>query len=666
MEIGDFASLNSIIGGTEIQLGNAVVTTRILGIALTLELDNLRCSNLNVRDITVRHTAVTPTRLALSITVVGLDADCVVPTYNYRYGFLSGSGAATAMTDDSNVTAVLVFDQTTVTSPPNASSVGSCQADIVVTNLSFSGGIVAAILNFVENFVRNTLANQINTFLCDFVTTLDNFTTNLLGTVDELLEPYSPNATRHVNASDPLEAETNLVVADNVSLINFRNPQGQLAVAVDTVLTEASRYLSSSSSSSTGSATARQQQDLNINTVLRDFVLTPTDRALQLDPNAFPALRSSLLNMTLLDFIILNVELDTIDVIGLDTFTRFDPLDEIGNYTLATSFQLESLSVGIGFTLTLTSFADPSSVLVENATLRVGINGLSMEAAVLLAIDEEELGALQLGSLLSTFDVLPCLIAATHSLNVTKLSGTVQSLEAPVVTGFDSPGFARIVTNTIDGAYVLYDEVLIAILPNFINTTLQQVLNDSIMASISNPACPEGAAFVGPQFIDFREFLRSPAQAVRLGASGTEPYGNVGPLVKQTLDSQLTNLDNQTGLPRINAALIEPLTARQSGIAGTVELDGNLFELSSTIDVGTLAAEFFIGAFDAKLVHLDTVGNPSTLLDPVSGQPYNLDNSLILGLSNRPVGGSVRLLVEVNGDCKEEHVSFLVVCVLSL
>lgn len=163
LAIGDFATFNTLIQDVTLYLPDTVVTDKILGITLTLDLQNLQCSNLSIGDVELdyfRGDSLSNDRV-FDLNVKELDTTCIV-NYNYDYGFFSGSGRVTAYTDNNSVEASLVFSQSDSSTPPDALRVENCQPVVAITNLDFDGGVVSTILV--------SLNSDYESFLCPFRT----------------------------------------------------------------------------------------------------------------------------------------------------------------------------------------------------------------------------------------------------------------------------------------------------------------------------------------------------------------------------------------------------------------------------------------------------------------------------------------------------------------
>jgi Paraquat-inducible protein A len=116
------------------------------------------------------------------------------------------------------------------------------------------------------------------------------------------------------------------------------------------------------------------------------------------------------------------------------------------------------------------------------------------------------------------------------------------------------------------------------------------------------------------------------------------------------MDTELVAIDTTTGLPKINDAIIDPLTELQSNETGTISFPGNLLDLNAGFSIEGLAANVRFEVSDVRIENLNTVGEPLRLLDPVSMEPYVLDNALTAGTSITPLRLAAHVLLEVIGD----------------
>jgi hypothetical protein len=86
----------------------------------------------------------------------------------------------------------------------------------------------------------------------------------------------------------------------------------------------------------------------------------------------------------------------------------------------------------------------------------------------------------------------------------------------------------------------------------------------------------------------------------------------------------------------------------QSGTPGYLSFPGDLINQDRRINAGGLDAKIRIRAYDAYIRNLDTIGTPLTLLMPVNGSAFLLDNKATAG-SRRPLQLGIRLLFGMDG-----------------
>ena len=132
-------------------------------------------------------------------------------------------------------------------------------------------------------------------------------------------------------------------------------------------------------------------------------------------------------------------------------------------------------------------------------------------------------------------------------------------------------------------------------------------------------------------FIDFRDLMLPPADAALLGGSGEAPYGTLISSAFELVKRELFAADPLTGLAAINSKVIASFAESQSGTPGRLFFPGELFNQDQSVSAGGLDGNIALRASDAYVNNLDTIGVPLTLLDPLNGEPYMLNNSASIG-----------------------------------
>ncbi len=518
----------------------------------------------------------------------------------------------------------------------------------MITNIDFSGGIVASFLDIIETSLRGVIADKITAFLCDYMNDVEVLGIGLLANLTDFVEPYL-NATEGV---DPLAAEIafNQTVKPNVKLINFKKPEGALGLAVTTVLNEGSRLLGeerSDANSPTGTG-----KDIAINMLLRDSLLD-NDRAYEISTDEFGFLNNGvLLDAAAGSISEFEIRIDRVKIQGLDTFTRFDKLDLLGDYTLQGSFAWQYMILEVDVYIALGPPGSDQKV-EETITVSTKVEDLEFSFAALVAINDASLGALAISKLLQLDEIIPCVFSTAESLKLTSLNASIGSITDPVIKDFESPGLARVLTSAIEGMYQLFDDVLVASFPGIFQTTLKDLLNEQIANIVNGSGCDAlTPSKGGSQVVDFRDLFYDSSEARALGGSGTQPYGIITKLLRDLMDDLLIADDPKTGVPKINEQLIVPLTHYFSGIDGTFTFNGTLLSFDGGFSFGDFVSDVVFKVYDAKVENVDSVSSPLVLLQPTARSGSELDNNVTFGFDDRPLRASTRVLVSVQGESK--------------
>jgi hypothetical protein len=205
--------------------------------------------------------------------------------------------------------------------------------------------------------------------------------------------------------SDPLSAQNNLTIPDDVRLLNLANDS-----VVSYALDELSEYLEGSVETSNGS-------DLQINELIRDFILDEDGKFTYMIDINVPFGEASL-------------SLDSISISGLDSFTALSLFEAIGNQTLHFAMALENLKLELDMSLDI-PFDSSSTVLTkkddnrqtESFRMVLDIEKIDFTLAMFIAIDLQKMEDLKLGSLLFSENIISCLLSTLYTdLEVTEFT----------------------------------------------------------------------------------------------------------------------------------------------------------------------------------------------------------------------------------------------------
>jgi hypothetical protein len=643
---GDFQQFNTIFENASILLPEEYqVSEKVAFVELKLMIRNIKCYEVAIGDITIAHEQVSSTSYKVDIELSGLDLTCEM-NYNYTYGVLSGDGWLQITTGDNIASSSMNFiSEDFDTQPPTDSAMGECISNVEIIKMDFEQDLASEILEVFQGLIRNVVENAIGGVACDELSVIG---TNLVGNMIDLaganLMPYRGNLGEAV--TDPLYDERNLFLPTDLVPLNLQDPNGEMSKMFSQILTFLDNYLGASVSDSDGSTLTGN--DLAVNMFLRTFLLDD-NRALTIDPSRLEMVEPVLFegHDRITKF---SLALNEVRVYGLDTFTRFNPFRSIGQHTIQNELTWDSLTIEFDVTVDIMPsnledaiLHDPTSPgISERINIDFTVDQVEVEASLLLVLDETAMGAIVLGPLFYSEHLLDCLLSVIHETKLSGLDVDPKYVNNPTLTGFLSPGLDRVITQSIEAAFEMYSGVLRDAIPNIFQTSVRDLINsfviDSYMEGMGNTICPEVTAPAG--FVDFRKLFDSDANT----------YGDLPPMWKKALDDELRTLNNETGRPRINEALIAPFTKAQSGIEGTMEFPFDLVSFFSE-DVSKYGLDSLgIRLFNPKVDNMNTMGSPMDLLKSNATNGMVIENYATLGFVPDRFGFVLKGMLATEGD----------------
>jgi hypothetical protein len=648
LAVGDFAIVNEVFRDLElaIEIEDPIEIDVFLG-TIVLVLDNLICRKIALGDVLLSYEQPTPTSIDFDLEAIQFDTECAFDfTYDAPFG-VDGEASAVLYTNDNFFKFHPLLSQSDAAVPPDEFAITDCVAGIDIVNIVFQGGIVAFILNIIEPVLRTTIANEIEKFACDYAVGLNETVLELLGNFSDFISPYLEPVTA-VNPMEPEHAFNKTQLDSNVTLIDFLDPEGSIAFGLDVLLEEAGRILGREQSdpdSPTGTGT-----DLGVNVLMRSFLLDD-DRSLTLNTSGIDSLQTDSISETASTISEVDFRVEQVTIQGIDTFTRFDPFQELGQHTLQGSFAWNYTILDVDLYVALGPPGSDEKV-EERISVSIRLDDLEFEFAIFLAIKEESLAGLKIGDLLDSEEILPCFFSTAAAVNVSSLVLSIGTISDPVIENNGSPGLERLINTAIDGLYDLLAELILTAVPGLFQTTLKDLLNDEIAKVLDGPECDPVQSSSETELVDFRDLFLSPSKAKQMGGTGAQPHGDIGGLMRTLIDEQLVAVVPETGRPKINEALIAPLTGLQSGTDGSLVFNATLFEFTENFSVGNSMADALIRASDLRFDNLDTISDPVVILETNSRSGQELDNIAGIGLDARPVRLSARLLIELESASK--------------
>ena len=643
--IGDFDELNELFEDAFIVIPDEYKVSQKIGFSnFEATIWDIKCYNIEIGDMAVQHQMTNAQNMQVAIDVMNLDLDCDM-NYRYKYSFIDGDGTLKLFTDGSSAeTRINFMSDDFDTFPPKGSSVSSCDADIQITRMDFDQDLLSEILEVFQGLVRGVIERAIGDIACEELGSLGTtFIEDMLDLAKDQLEPYQEELSQ--DDEDPLFLEKNLQLTDGLVIMDFENGESTIRNFFMESLEAASSLLSTVVFDSTSSST---EQDLLINMFLRQFFLeddgsyTLAASDLPMDSNVIFEGHDQITETIM--------TLNQVKVFGLDSLSSLVPFSTISSFTLQNELTWSKVNVEFDVTIEIKPstledaiLQDPTSDgITENFKINFGVEGIDIMASLLLLINEEIMENLTVGPLLYAEYLVPCILSSVHSMQLSGLTFTPQKINDPILSGFISPGLDRVISDSAEAAFAMYVGSMRKALPYIFQITVRDFINtkviDPFLADETKRTCHTIDTVTG--YVDFRKFFDAEDNT----------YGDLPPLLKELLDSELLSIDPTTGMPKINEALIKPVTKMQSGVEGTLQFSTDVFGVhSETISrIGMESVEMRI--FDPMLRNLDTIGAPIDLLKPSGDNGFFLENFVTLGTNDESIQLGMKGLFALNGD----------------
>lgn len=439
-----------------------------------------------------------------------------------------------------------------------------------------------------------------------------------------------------VNPEDALKEQNNFTAPTGSNLVNFTDFNLNLPSWADSAV---SSILDMVRGTRTDPATG--QEDLGVNVFMRDLfgqsgVMDLSFHGLEFGPEQ------------------LTIQLHSLRVGGLDTFTKFDVLKPAADQTLLNDIAMQTVTIALDLSLNS-----------ENATQRMSVafqfGNLSASIPLFIAIDRDLLKSLQLGSLLRIESIMPCLLNSVYGFKIPHMIVNIGKIYKPLVAGLMEETKDAL-TTLVNMLFEQYGSSMHDAIPSMFDNAIRPFLNawfDSfIVGSARGCTNPIIAAMssarrlmqsAGPPFLDFRDLLLSREKSKLLGGRGDSRYGDLIRTVWDLIEGKFLSADESTGLLPLNADVIDPLTERSSGTPGTLSFPGKVLGQDLNIAVGGLIAGVSFSISDIRVENVDTVGIPFSLLDPVKDAASLLNNTATIGTTD-PLRLILSILLKIETD----------------
>lgn len=669
-------TLNQIFSQITLQLPSTSVSKSGLDLTIT----NLKCTNLYIDDITLTH-SIPPTTpdgrdnhfyQNVAVSVSGVQITCNF-RYEYKWTIFSGAGSGMAKLDPVSSTDInLIFrSQDYRNFPPNDVNVNSCNTVLEILDMDFDGdgvGIIGGILSLFEGLMRDAVESELEGTVCKELRRLGDVNKypegvgapldNAVGMLNDYIEPHLKPLD---GGDDPLKYEKNQDLpmitgqlfgeeTKKPLYVNFQQLEEYAGEWLNSAFNQVNNFLGPDENDPFG--------QLGINKFIRENLLNENNQ-FKIDPSMFLTSDggSILDSHDMLSHS--TISITSIGIEGLDSFTEMNVLNAIAKHTLSNTLKLDHLHFIIEMEAEMKASSQSNAVIVasnskpivEKFTIDFSVSGIELDLSLFLGMNTQTLGALELGSVLHSKNIIPCLFSTMDDVTITKLQLSVDDIVPPTLSGFLDDGFDEIMTTAADALFGMYEELLIKAMPNFFGSFVRNMANDFIEDARDVSKCPMNEVEAQDRYVDFRDMFFTKTDAAIAGGYGDGRYGDIIPWIMNMIEDQVFSSDGgEEGLLEINRMLIDPLTKSQSGIEGAIMFNGTLVDLQKKPDLDiwkAFANNLRLTLSNVGISGLDTIHGPVKILQPRSSAAHLLENELRFGIMDKPVDASFQLGIEV-------------------
>ena len=611
LAVGDFQELNEIIQDATIELPE----TSASGNMYSLRLYSIRCTDFSIGDVHLSSHQSSHTQIMLGMEITDFSMTCRA-RYHFT-GFLVNNRGDVEVTSLGNDAVVIgkVLSTNLYEDPPTTVEIYKCDPTVNLNGMNFiNGGIWGVLLNTAEGLLKRIMEPILEQRICSELQAIMLDVEVFLEYAKEILDEYDP---QNSPVTDPLLSELIMNVPSSIQLLTLQDDVSRFGKLFQAGVEQAVEYMQAV----VPDLANPSQFDLQANILLREYLLE--DGALVIDlANDFSNIAILLQDHNTLTYTI--IRLDSVRLVGLDTLTKFHPLDTIGSYTLKTQLSWEYLAFEMLATIEVKPSTLPDSIISGSGNTRIlekvniffGIDDLFADVSLLSALDQDALENIRLGSLLQKTNIMTCLLSSIFKMELSAFSVQANNILTPTMDGFVSTGLDRVFSEAMEATFKMYENILLNASPAYFQRTIRPMLNQRLLQDyIDDSQCADPVGLIRSpnkeKPIDFRDLLLPPDEALDAGATGQEPYGNLfSSFVIPELQEQFLQRANH-----FNQRFIRPLTLKQSGIEGTVQWEPDLLSYSDA-SWPDLYDRFEFSLSNLRVANLDTVMDPIKILEP--------------------------------------------------
>jgi hypothetical protein len=625
---GKFTKLNQILHNIVIPLPIISEKIDILSTSADITLFELTCTNISLSDLEVttkqdhKHQHV---QTLFNVTGVAISChskfNLTIPGLAFGSGMVDLRSSKTAF---SSTLVVLNKKSKSSFLAPESAQLKECDTHVIISQLFFYGGDVAELLNDAKGLILSTvskLVNGPNGILCAYLKNLTRTEiTPLLANISRALQPYMPVpmppgdhlpwevAEQYLLSElEPMQIKS-LVDWSQSKVITFLHWFIRLELWLP-----APCWLPGTSVGTHG-----------INNLFRSLAHNGASVNISL-PTPI-----SLVHADTNSVFDVDINLTSISIRGLDTFTQFNILQPISNYTLRSDVSLESLSVNVAFDIWYHQPFENSNQHVHVVVIdALNLLDLELNISTLIAVDKEYLNRLPLGAAVQ--HLLECVSHAMFQTNVTDVELRVSDIGVtPTVVGALSTDIDQALSPFLALLMDSYERPLLDALPrlitNLVLPKLNQIIDSAIISKRQHGMC--------------NMTIPSRSEIIPKDVN----------LYSSTIVSLLNTIIEDIVAPSINAILLN-ITETCGESPGTIGVHGKL--LDTTLKVPQIG-NITIGLTDLLFTNVDTF-QMIHMFDTSEKTPQRMTSNVQIGETENALGASIGVTWDVTPPLNSEQ-----------
>ena len=340
------------------------------------------------------------------------------------------------------------------------------------------------------------------------------------------------------------------------------------------------------------------------------------------------------------------IKMGSMKIQGLDSLTKFDIFEVVSEHILENFFILDSLRIEFNFTMTTESsnlVAEKKAGWVEEVSLSISMRDIYLEIAMLLGIDRAHFSGIQMGSILDSKNIFPCVMSTVKNSTVSKFNIEIGAFEEINMIGLIFDDAKDALFSSLESIFNLFKTKLMKVFSALTQREINKLLKDYIQIDKAKACVEYQENELNSDVINLHHIFSN--------SIFKKTSANDGDLIKKVF----THVNNTILAPAIqyggvvlNDDIVGPITARISGTTGTINLNRSFTLPTMSIPRTNRNVEVVVS--ELKIGNLDSFGYPISFLCPRKENRFIVDNEIHIGSNGRPLQIAGKLLISIKNE----------------